>query len=122
MEKRERFWDLRVFREAHELVLLVYKITRTFPPEERYGLLSQMRRAAISVVANIVEGSKRKSAKDRIHFHTTSDASLEELKYYVYLSKELGYLDESAYSNVLERCRTVGKMLFGLSRSLRSGG
>lgn len=122
MAQEEKFWGLRVFKEAHQLVLLVYRLTKAFPPDERYGLVPQMRRAVVSVVANIVEGSKRKSAKDRIHFHTTSDASLEELKYYVYLSKELGYLDESAYSNLLERCRTVGKMLFGLSRSLRSGG
>ena len=114
----EKFWDLKVFKKSHELVKFTYKLTEGFPGEEKFGLVSQMRRAAVSVVANIVESTKRKTVNDRKHFFVMSDASLEELKYYFYLAFELKYTDKEKSKEGIFISREVGKMLNGLSKSL----
>jgi len=85
----EKFSDLQVWREAHQLVLRVYEITRKFPSDERFGLISQMRRAALSIPANIAEGFKRRGLQDKIQFYNTAPGSLEELKYFFIVSKDL---------------------------------
>ena len=115
----EKFWKLKVFQKAHELVKFVYKITEKFPPEEKYGLVSQMRRSAVSIVANIVESTKRKTAKDQSHFIVVSDTSLEELKYYLYLSFELGYIGKKESKSGIIKSREIGKMLNGLLNSYK---
>lgn len=92
MSSIKSFRDLQVWRKAHELVIFVYKITANFPKEEIYSLVSQMRRAAVSVASNIVEGFKRRSAKDSLNFYNMADASLEELKYQILLSCDLKYI------------------------------
>lgn len=115
----ENFKKLKVWLKAHKLVLEVYKITETFPKSELFCLVSQMRRAAISVVANIVEGSKRKTAKDRKHFLMMAETSLEELKYYFLLSYELKYISKEKGISLTEQAREVGKMLSGLSKSIK---
>ena len=96
----------------------MYKATTIFPADERFGLVSQMRRAAVSVVANIVEGSKRKTVKDRSNFHTIADGSLEELKYYMILAASLGFIDQDRARELSESARDVGAMLRGLTNSL----
>ncbi|MEA3397467.1 MAG: four helix bundle protein [Chloroflexota bacterium] len=75
------FQQLDVWRESHELVLMVYRVTKKFPGDERFGLISQMRRAAVSIPANIAEGFKRHGIRDKIRFYNISEGSLEELKY-----------------------------------------
>jgi len=113
-----RFEDLEVWRKAHALVLAVYRATAAFPSEERFGLVSQMRRAAVSVAANIAEGAKRRTARDQLNFYNTAQASLEELRYYLILTRDLGYpaagLD--ALSSELDE---VGKLLYRLAESRR---
>lgn len=79
----ERFEDLEVWQCAHAMVLLVYRMTATFLGDERFGLVSQMWRAAVSVPANIAEGFKRRGARDKVHFYNISQGSLEEVRYYV---------------------------------------
>ena len=90
MEPAKTFEDLIVWQKAHQFVLNVYSYTQKFPREELYGLTSQFRRAAISVAANIAEGFKKKG-KDKSKFLNISQASLEECKYYVFLSQDLNY-------------------------------
>lgn len=114
----EKFRELKVWEKAHHLTLEVYKITKKFPQDEKFALISQMRRAAISVVANIVEGSKRSTVKDRTHFHVMADTSLEELKYYFILCYELQYIDKEAGSRLTEQAREVGRMLTSLTKTL----
>jgi|SRR3989339_2083493 len=114
----EKHTKLIVWEKAHKQVLNVYKTTEEFPKSELYCLTNQMRRAAISVTANIVEGCKRKIIKDRQHFIIMSHTSLEELKYYFLLAKDLGYINEEKHNLYLENSREIGKMLTGLSRSL----
>lgn len=111
MAQIKTFRELTVWRKAHKLVLYVYKITTTFPKHELFSLTSQMRRAAISVAANIVEGFRRKTLKDSIHFYHTADASLEELKYHLLLSHDLGYIATDEYKNGSALAETVGKLL-----------
>lgn len=115
----EKFWGLKVFRKAHQLVLEVYKLTEKFPKEEKFGLTSQIRRAVVSVVANIVEATKRKSIKEKRNFHQIADGSLEEVKYYLYLSYELKFANKEEIERIIKIAREVGAMLFGLTKSLK---
>ncbi len=114
----EKFRQLDVWNEARRLVVLVYQLTKKFPPEERYCLIQQMRRAVISVVANIAEGSKRKSVKDRSHFFVMADTSLEEIKCYFIVSLDLEYCSRSEAESLTEQARKVGRMLSGLIRAV----
>jgi four helix bundle protein len=85
------FTQLKVWEKSHQVTLAVYRLTASFPADERFGLVSQMRRAAVSVPANIAEGFSRRGSQDRARFYTIARASAEELKYYFILSKDLGY-------------------------------
>ncbi len=114
----QTFRDLKVWQKAHALVLEIYKITKKFPSEEKFGIISQLRRSAASVPTNIVEGFKRKTNKDYSHFLNLAEASLEETKYHMILSKDLDYVDEGKFNKVSDMCDEVGKMLFGLRKKL----
>ena len=96
MSKIEKLEDLNVWREAHGLVLKTYQQTGRFPKEEIYGLTSQMRRASVSVAANIAEGFARAGKGEKLNFYNIAQGSLSELRYYFLLSKELGYLPEAS--------------------------
>jgi four helix bundle protein len=106
---------LEAWQEAHKLVLMVYQVTKGFPGDERFGLVSQMRRAAVSVPANIAEGFKRRGIRDKIHFYNISEGSLEELKYFFILSEDLGYV--SSKDDLMSQSETVGRLLYGLIAS-----
>jgi len=94
------FKDLIIWQKAHKMVLEIYKITKNFPKDEMFILVSQIRRAAISVSANIVEGFRRKTLKDSINFYYVANASLEELKYHILLARDLRYIDEHKYQQL----------------------
>ena len=89
---------LILWKKSHELVLLIYEITKDFPKEELFCLISQIRRAAVSVPSNIVEGKARNSNKEYKRFLLISRGSLEELKYQLLLAKDLKYIDECKYN------------------------
>ncbi len=108
----ERFEQLSVWREAHALVLEVYRGTSKMPSEEKFGLVSQMRRAAVSVPANIAEGFKRRGQAEKSHFYNIAQASLEELRYYFILCRDLRYKFE--YAGVASEAERVARMLYGL--------
>jgi four helix bundle protein len=115
MGKITHFQQLEVWQEAHKLVLNVYQVTNEFPPDERFGLISQMRRAAISVPANIAEGFKRRGIREKIRFYNISEGSLEELKYFFILSNDLGYIPSN--SDLMQKSEVVGRLLNGLISS-----
>ena len=119
-EKAKRFEDLEVWKKSHELVLKIYHITKDYPSEEKFGLVSQMRRSAVSIPANIAEGFKKRSLKDKSNFYIIAQGSVEELKYYLILSKDLGYRKDTSELN--ESIETIGKMLYGLIRSIQKSG
>ena len=96
------FQDLLVWRKAHELVLAVYALTATFPKPETYGLSLQMRRAAVSVPANIAEGFRRRSRTEKARFLNMAESSLEETRYFLILSRDLRYGDTAPLMTSLE--------------------
>lgn len=98
------------------MVIEVYKVTKKFPKEEKFILLPQMLRAAISIAANLAEGSKRRSVKDRNHFFNMAETSLEELKYYVILSIDLEYIPQEKENRLLTLSHEVGRLINGLTR------
>jgi four helix bundle protein len=109
------FRDLLVWQRAHAFVLAVYKATATFPAREIYGLTSQMRRAAISVAANIAEGFAKRGKADKARFMNTAEGSLEESRYYLLLSQDLGY---GSTGELMELLNEVGRLLKGYSRAI----
>lgn len=112
------FRDLKVWEKSHKLVLEVYRITQQFPKDEKFGLITQIRRSASSIPTNIVEGFKRKSQKDFAHFLNIADASLEETKYHLILAHDLGYLMKDDHGKLDDLCSEVGRMLYGLQKKL----
>jgi four helix bundle protein len=98
----KNFQDLIVWQKAHQFVLLVYRYSETFPKKELYGLISQLRRAAVSIAANIVEGFKKKTKPDKVRYLNIAQGSLEECRYYLILAKDLGYGDNSQLMVLLE--------------------
>ena len=109
------FQDLIVWQKAHQFVLSVYRISKGFPREEIYGLTSQLRRAAISVPANIAEGFKKKGRLDKVRFMNIAQGSLEECRYYLILSNDL------EYANMMElvlQLEEVSKLLFRYSTAV----
>ncbi|HEY0876148.1 MAG TPA: four helix bundle protein [Vicinamibacterales bacterium] len=117
MKPAEKFQDLIVWQKAHALVLSIYRLTASFPKHEMFGLTSQMRRAAVSVPANIAEGFKRKGRPDKARILNIAEASLEELRYYLILSKDLGYLTRDDDSSKAEE---IARMLAAYSRTVLS--
>lgn len=115
MGKILHFQQLEAWQEAHKLVLMIYQITKEFPSDERFGLVSQMRRAAVSIPANIAEGFKRRGIQEKIRFYNVSEGSLEEVKYFLILSEDLGYISSS--EDLMAQSETVGRLLNGLVAS-----
>lgn len=111
---------LRAFELADDLVLAVYAATKAFPREEQFGLTSQIRRAAVSTAANIVEGCARRSEADFIHFLDMAYGSAREVEYQTSLAHRLGHLPQDAFSALNSRCEETAKVLNGLIRSLRA--
>lgn len=105
---------LLVWQKSHKLTLKIYDITKYFPAAEQFGLTSQIRRAAVSIPSNIVEGKARSSKKDYRRFLLISRGSLEEVKYQLLLAKDLRYISYEVYMDILELTNEVGKMLNGL--------
>ena len=112
----KKFEDLIVWQKAHYFVLEVYKLTSNFPKHEIYGLISQFRRAAVSISANIAEGFKRKGKADKARFLNIAQGSLEEARYYLYLANDLGYCDPK--KNLLQ-LEEVSKLLEAYYTSIR---
>ena len=110
---------LRAFELADQLALATYKETGSFPREEMFGLTSQLRRAAVSIASNIVEGCARFSEAEYLHFLDTAYGSAREVEYQVGLAFRLGFLTESAYRPLADLSVETSKVLNGLLRSLR---
>jgi len=109
------FQDLVVWQKAHQFVLDVYRLTNGFPRSEAYGLSSQMRRAAVSIPANIAEGFRKRGKADKGRFMNITQGSLEESRYYLLLTRDLGYCDSS---QLLLRIEEVSKLLDAYLRSM----
>jgi len=111
MQKTKTFKELTMWQKAHRFVLDVYKVTEHFPKHELFGLTSQFRRAAISIPANEAEGYKRKGKPEKLRFFNIAQASLEETRYYILLSKDLNYIssleEQSLTLNIEEASKSL---------------
>ena len=116
--KVTRFEDLRVWQDALELAVVVYKTTKAFPDDERYGITSQIRRAASSISANIAEGFGRRSLKDKTHFYTMAYGSILEVKNFLHLSFRLEYIEEDPVQSLLDTALSIQKQLNALIRTI----
>lgn len=109
--KTKDYKDLIVYQKAYDLALEIYKITRDFPKEEQFGLISQMRRAAISVPSNIAEGYRRKTKNEYVQFLHISYGSLGELKTQLEISNDLGFISKENFETIMSLESEVSKLL-----------
>lgn len=114
------FQDLEVWQKAHDLALETYRVTNGFPDRERFGVVSQVRRSAASIPANIAEGFGRRTTRELLQFLANANGSLEETRYFLILSRDLGYLKGQDFQDMEKRCSSVAQMIAGLGRSLKS--
>jgi four helix bundle protein len=115
---QKNFKELKVWQKSYQLCLNVYKITKDFPNEEKYGISSQMRRAVVSIPSNIAEGYGRKTIPDYVRCLYISYGSTCELETQILLSGDLDYLNETAQNILLEKTKEVERMLMALIKSL----
>ncbi len=119
MSEIKTFQDLDAWREAHVLVLQMYQETKTFPPDERFGLVSQMRRAVVSVTSNIAEGFSRLSYKEKVRFYYIAHSSLTEIQNQLIISRDVGFLSEESFTLTWAQSVHVHKILNGLIKASR---
>jgi four helix bundle protein len=112
--------DLLAWTKSYELTLQIYKATRSFPREETYGIVSQIRRASASIPVNIAEGSMRRSPKEFQQFLYIARGSMTEVEVWLRLAHDLGYLDDDNFKPIREHLGEVGKLIHGLLNSIKS--
>jgi len=118
MEEKHSFKKLNVWQKTYLFVLNIYKQTQNFPSFELYGLTSQIRRGAVSILANISEGSERQYKKEFVQFLSIARGSLAEVETYLMLSRDLGYMTKEEFVQLEEQRKEIGRLLRGLYRSL----
>ncbi len=111
--------DLRVWQQSIEMVTSIYMLTQTFPKEELFGLVSQMRRASVSVPSNIAEGYARGTDKEKLHFLRVSSGSMSEVETQLMLSLNLGYIYQEKYNELAEAISSIWKQLNALISSIK---
>ena len=114
------YQDLKVWQKAVSLVVSVYQLTKSFPRDEQYGLISQLRRAAVSIPSNIAEGQGRRSERDFQKFLGTARGSLLEVETQIIIAERLGYVSASAAKDRLRETAEIGRMLNGLISAIAS--
>ncbi len=112
------FTNIIAWQKAHSFVLTVYKCCADFPDFEKFGLVSQFTRAAVSIPANIAEGYKRLSQNEKLRFLNYSQGSLEECRYYIILAKDLAYIDEDNYKILNDLLEETSKLLNGYAKGV----
>lgn len=112
--KIKSFTDLDAWKEGHKLVLIIYMITKEFPKEELFCLVSQMRRCAVSITSNIAEGFSRQSFKEKAQFYSISQGSVTELQNQLLIAKDVEYLSNEKFKEIAEQTVKVHKIINGL--------
>ncbi len=118
--KIRSFTDLDAWKEKHVLVLMVYSATKQFPKEEQFGLITQLRRAVVSITSNIAEGFSRSSYKEKSQFYSIALGSLTEAQNQILVAKDVGYMPQKEFDRITSQTITVSKIINGLIKSSRS--
>lgn len=116
----DSYRDLIVWQKSMDLVVVCYEITKSFPPNEVYGLTSQLKRAAVSIPANIAEGHGRHGLGEYIHFLGIAQGSLREMETHLLIAKRLDFISSDKLNIALDLSTEISKMISGLTRSLRN--
>jgi len=116
----KNFTDLNTWKEAHKLVLLIYKTTKIFPKFETYALIDQILRAVVSITSNIAEGFGRQGIKEKIQFYYLAQSSLSEVQNQLIIARDVNYLSENEFKSIWDQTIIVHKMLTGLIKSLKN--
>jgi len=116
--RSKTFIDLIVWQKAHTFVLSVYKSTKNYPKSELFGLVSQFRRAAISIAANIAEGYRKTGRADKLRFMNIAQGSLEECRYYIILSNDLNYINEQIKIELTGLIEEISRLLNGYCKGI----
>ena len=114
------FTDLYSWQESHKSVLMIYKLLRKYPSEEKFALCDQMRRASISITSNIAEGFGRQTIKEKIQFYYQAQGSLTEIKNQLITSKDLGYINQTDFSEISSQADIAHQLLQGLITKSKS--
>lgn len=114
------FTSLIAWKEAHVLVIYIYKITDTFPQKELFSLIDQMRRCVVSISSNIAEGFSRQGKKEKLQFYYIALGSLTELQNQLLVAKDVGYLKKEDFDKSAKQTVTVSKLINGLIKSIKS--
>lgn len=118
--KIKSFTDLNAWKEAHKLVLLIYKITKQFPKEEQFGLTNQLRRAVVSITSNIAEGFSRSSYKEKVQFYSMALGSLSEVQSQLLIARDISYIEKNHFNSIAEQSIIVNKLLNGLIKKSKT--
>lgn len=114
------FTDLKAWQEGHKLAIMIYQITKKFPREEIYGLISQMQRAAVSITSNIAEGFGRQTYKEKVQFYYQSQGSLTELKDQILIAKDINYFAKEDFDKLVFQINTTHQLLQGLIKKTKT--
>jgi four helix bundle protein len=118
--KIKSFTDLNTWKEAHLLVLEIYKLTQKFPKDEQFGLTNQIRRAVVSITSNVAEGFSRNSYKEKAQFYSMALGSLTEVQNQLLIAKDLRYVTRNEFLNLADKTITVSKLLNGLIKKSKT--
>lgn len=116
----QSYSDLIAWQRAVDLVCEIYRVSAAFPGEERFGLTSQVRRAAVSIAANIAEGQGRASKNEFVHFLSIAHGSLREVETHIIIANRLGFLPSADKTTLLQSTAEIGRLVSGLAKSLRA--
>ncbi len=124
MEQKEikSFFDLLAWQKGHQFVLMLYRAMERFPADEKFGLVSQMKRASVSITSNIAEGFSRYGSADKINFYRFSKGSITEIQNQLVISKDLKYINEKEFKELFEQLTVVQKLVSGLIGGIKVRG
>ncbi|TSC77040.1 MAG: S23 ribosomal protein [Parcubacteria group bacterium Gr01-1014_31] len=120
MEKIKNFTNLTTWQQGHQLVLQIYQTTKGFPKDETFGLVSQMRRSAVSITSNIAEGFSRQSWKEKLHFYSFAEGSVTELQNQLLVARDVKYITNDKFQTIAKLTVEVHKLLNGLIKKCKS--
>ena len=118
--KIESFTDLNVWIEGHKFVIMIHEITKSFPKAETYSLIDQLRRAVASITANIAEGFGRQTYKEKIQFYYIAKGSLAEVKNFLFIARDIGYISSEQFAHLMHQATIVDKLLQGFIKKSKT--